>query len=361
MFNILEVGHGRYGFAQYDAAFKRTPAYYFYGYFRNSYAIPAAAAKVWRRERFDAVFITDAEFLTAAFVLKQARGKAPPIVMQVNAANFSYDAYVGSPMKKAYKVCQREFFKSTLGKEIRALSVLGEWHAERLRRQLRLAESFPIYVIPDCGEPPPTTLVQSVARSRLGLDPEASILMSFGLLRRDKGIENLLSAIPLVKTPGVQVLIAGAPMDYTAQEIEELVRRYGIADRVILRLGYIPDTDVSSYFAACDALLLAYGSNYSGGSGPLLKGACTYGRPVISTDVAEMGRLVKAHRVGVVARPGDPRALAEAIDDFVALSDSERQVMREQAVGLARANSWDAVAARMIAAFRDVRRVRRGL
>lgn len=350
-FTIRDVGRGTLGFERFDQAISARPVSYYYGYFRNSFLVTRAGLRAASSEPFDVVYITDAEFLTAALLLRGFKKRLPPIVMEVSAANFSFRDYPGALPKKLYKSFQREIFKSVLGRQIRAIAVLGEWHKLRLRAQLRLPETFPIEFIPDGGEEPAERLDMSEARRRLGISYRGPLLMFFGMLRRDKGIEDLLRAAARVREHDFRLVIAGSPMEYTETQIRDLVERAGVADKTVLRLEYIAEGDVPLHFFGCDALVLPYAGSYRGGSGPLMKGACTYGRPVIASDVSEMGRLVREHGLGVLAAPGSSESLAAAITQFLQLPDEVRAEMGRRAAALARANTWDAMAERFTSLF----------
>ncbi|HXX40372.1 MAG TPA: glycosyltransferase family 4 protein [bacterium] len=345
-FRLIEARGGRLAFDRFDDAIGRAPLYYYWGYFRNSIAVTAAAVGLCRSQPFDVVAIMDAEFMTASLLLRWSRRTLPPVIMFLWASNFSFAAYSGSVFKKAYKVAQREVFRLALHGGIRALAVLGEWHRDTLRAQLKLPAAFPIAVIPDAGEVAVDTPDRLVARRQLGLPEAEPVFLFFGVLRKDKGVEYLLDAVVRLAAASFHVVFAGWPMEYKAEEITEMVRQRGVAGKVTLRLAYVPDEDVPAYFAACDALLLPYTKAYSGGSGPLMKGACTYGRPVIVTRVSEMGRLVEQHALGLVAEPEDGASLAARLQEFLALPDEARAVMAANASALARANSWESLARR---------------
>ena len=72
------------------------------------------------------------------------------------------------------------------------------------------------------------------------------------------------------------MLISGFPVDYTIDEINVLVMKHGLQDKVILQLDYISDDEMPLYYYASDGVIFPYASFYTGGSGPLMKGACTY-------------------------------------------------------------------------------------
>jgi len=345
-FSICEVDDGKYSFEEFDKLTNKSQLYYYYGYFRNSYVITSAALELSHKKTFDVIFITDVEFMIASFLLKKYSSELPPIVVHINAANFSFGTYAGSIIKKSYKVLQREIFEKTLGREIKAIVVLGGWHRERLRSQLRLDEGFPIEVIPDGGEEPQEVLDRTGARNTIGIDYNGPILLFFGMLRKDKGIEYLLQAVSNSGSEHFRLLIAGSPMDYTESDLKRTIQRLNIREKVILRLKYIPDNEVPFYFFASDVLVLPYPSIYTGGSGPLIKGACTHGRPVIATDVSGMAGLIRQYNMGLVAEPQNPQSLSQKMKEFLSLSKEKREEMARNALNLAKANSWDVMAER---------------
>lgn len=353
-FSIQQVDSGKWRFEQCDHAMTSFPAYYWWGYFRNSYRITSAAFKLCRSKDFDVVYITDAEFLVASVLLKLYGVRIPPVVMEVSAANFSFRDYPGSLPKKLYKVLQREIFKTIVGRQMQAISTLGEWHKPRLISQLRLPLDFTIAVIPDGGDEPSAVLSKVEARQKLGIDFTGPIFLFFGMLRKDKGIEILFEAAARLRSQEFKLMIAGHPIEYTSSAIDALVNKAGLEDKVILKLGYIEDGAVPLYFFAADALVLPYARIYTGGSGPLMKGACTYGRPVIASDVSELGRLVKQHELGLVSEPEDSESLASRLTEFLELPEETKQEMGKRASVLARANSWEAMAERFTKLFEEI-------
>lgn len=355
-FEIHEIAGGRWSFDRFEELAERRKSHYWWAYYRNSFLIVRAALRLCRRRRFDAAFITDAEFMVASLLLWAYKRAVPPTVMQVSAANFSFSDYRGARIKKAYKVLQREIFKSTLGRQVRALSVLGEWHRERLTAQLKLGAACPAVLTGDGGSAPPVVLSRAEARGQLGIEFQGPLLLFFGMLRRDKGLETLFEAVQLASAEHFQLLIAGHPSEYDGDEVRALVRRFGVENKVILHLHYVADEDVSRYFFSAQALVLPYNKAYRDGSGPLMKGACTYGVPVIASDVSEMGRLVRKHRFGLLSEPDNAQALSTRIREFLALPEVEREAMGQRAADLARANSWQALAQRFSDLFKSIAR-----
>jgi glycosyltransferase involved in cell wall biosynthesis len=345
LFKIIEVKQRRLNFEPYDKRSNQRPLYYMYGYFSHSYGVLSEALKLARTSQFDVIHATAIEFLTAALLLRKFSGKIPPVVMEVYAANFSFDSYDGTILRRAYKVLQREIFKTTLGREIKAIGLLGKWQEERLRRQLGLSEAVHVGVIPDGGEQPEQPIDRIVARKQIAIPEKAGpILLFFGTIRRDKGIEYLLEAIGRLSNEQFSLVITGNPQEYTSDDITRLIERWNVRDKVIARLAYVAEQDIANYFYACDALVLPYRRIYTGGSGPLMKGACMHRRPSIVSDVSEMGRLVKEYGIGLTARPEDAQDLADKIRTFLHLAREQKEEMADRALRLAQNHTWDKMA-----------------
>jgi glycosyltransferase involved in cell wall biosynthesis len=345
LFKIIEVKQRTLSFEPYDKRANQWPLYSTYGYFRHSYRVFSESLRLATAKRFDVVHATGTEFLTAALLLKKYSTKIPPVVMEVNAANFSFSTYDGTIARKAYKVLQREIFKTTLGSEIKGIGLIGKWQEERLRQQLVLSDSVHVAVIPDGGEEPGQPMDISVARKQVGIPEESGpVLLFFGTIRRDKGLEYLIEAVARLPNERFSLLIAGNPQEYTADAITDLIERWNVKEKVITRLGYVPESDIPGYFYACDALVLPYRSIYTGGSGPLMKGACMHRRPSIVSAVSEMGRLVKECGIGLIAQPEDSEDLANKIRDFLRLPQDDKEKMAGRAQKLAQSHTWEKMA-----------------
>src|SRR2546430_5947530 len=114
-FTVYEVDGGRLGFDQYERQLSGFEPYYWWGHFKTSFRVAWEGMKLCRLQHFDAVYMTDVEFLIASVVVRRHRASVPPIVIQVSAANFTLDTYSGARSKKVYKVFQREVFRRMLG------------------------------------------------------------------------------------------------------------------------------------------------------------------------------------------------------------------------------------------------------
>ncbi|MDX1901542.1 MAG: glycosyltransferase family 4 protein [Gammaproteobacteria bacterium] len=346
------------------------PLYYWYGYFRNTFLIVKAALKLCQKEKFDILYLTDVEYLTATILLKLFSKNLPPVIWHVQAANFSYDSYVGSRIKKLYKIFQRRIFKSVLGKQVKAFAVLGAFHQNALRRQLDLPDKFPIEVVPDGADTIVRTLSQHEARKKISVETDMPVFLFFGMLRKDKGIEYLIEAVSVIarkrsvltkqssflKTgsprlnasqprdvANFKVLIVGAPFEWSRDELQDLIDKFQVSDYIELRLNYIPDEEVQYYYTASDIVVFPYHESYTGGCGPLTKGACAYHKPVIAADVSDLGNMVSQNQIGWVVPPADPKALSLAMRAFLDLSNDAKNNMIENSQKCAKEHAWPMV------------------
>lgn len=151
------------------------------------------------------------------------------------------------------------------------------------------------------------------ARASLGLPVEGQLLLFFGFVRKYKGLDLLLEALPIARREvPVRVLVAGEFYGGRA-DIDAQIARLGIQDAVLLRDEYVPNEAVARWFSAADAVVLPYRSATQSGIVPIAW-ACE--RPVLCTDVGGLSEVVHDGRLGLVVPPEDPKALAEAIVRF---------------------------------------------
>jgi len=347
LFVVLEYKKGKHPFENYELNKVSRPFAYWFNYFRLSFVITATGLKFAKSDKFDVVYISDAEFLMASTALVLYSNVRRPILMQVNASNFSFKEYSGSVVKKVYKAIQAYMFGKAVKKYIDGISVLGDWHIPRLRAQLKLSEDYKIYKIPDGATQLANLEPKPLAREKLGINHDVDLLLFLGILRIDKGLEVLAEAVQKLHRSGesFKLIVAGHPYDYSSRQIENLFWVDGqFKDRIRLDLNYIADENLSKYYTSADALILPYNSKYKGSTGPLMKGACTYGLPLILSDQGEMGSLARKHDLGYLFETENSDSLVDAIKAFLSSSINERIKKTKNAFELGQLNSWGHVA-----------------
>lgn len=154
---------------------------------------------------------------------------------------------------------------------------------------------------------------QSVARKQLGIPKNAKILLFFGHIKKVKGLDLLLKALPKVvkEHPDVILLIAGKIWkdDYTSYR--NIINKIGIQAHCIERIQYIPNDEVATYYAAADLVVLPYRRIYQ--SGVLLM-AMSYGKPVLASDLEGMKGIVRDNETGFLFEAENVKLLADRLN-----------------------------------------------
>lgn len=208
-----------------------------------------------------------------------------------------------------------------------------------------------IMVVPD-----PTKMLYgqcstAEARERLQLPTDIPVLLFFGGLRRNKGPALLLEAIKYLKQD-FRLVIAGLPEHVTHSDVETYQRRLDDPGKIIVRLKYIPDEEVGYYFLSADAVILPYRKVFKGTSG-VLQLATAAGKPVITTDVGQIGSIVREHSLGIVVEAESTDALQEGIERFLRDREAIINTVTPNALKYAKDNHWKKFASRMEAAYRS--------
>ena len=161
------------------------------------------------------------------------------------------------------------------------------------------------------------------------------MLGTVALFRPRKGVEVLLDAMARMRAQGAPVrLHAVGPFETPAYEssVMELTRSLGLEDAVTWA-GF--RSDVSAEFRRMHVFVLP--SLFGEGMPMVVLEAMAAGLPVVSTRVEGIPQVVRDGQDGVLAAPGDPQALADALlrftrgeNDPAAMGDSGRQRQRER-------------------------------
>ena len=114
-----------------------------------------------------------------------------------------------------------------------------------------------------------------------------------------------------LRTPKPKLLIAGE--FYEDRKIyDEQIERLGIKDNLILRTGFIPDSEVKNYLCAADVVIQPYRNATQSGVTPL---AYHFEVPMIVTNVGGLPAMVPDNKVGLVAEP-TAASLAQKILEY---------------------------------------------
>ena len=181
-----------------------------------------------------------------------------------------------------------------------------------------------LHVLHGAVEQAGSTITREEARSRLELPQDKTILLHFGFLHPGKDFRTVLSAADRLRD--VIILQAGAASIETKHDLP--VSNGAWKNKVILHNRFIPEEEKPLYFAAADAILLAYKKDFIQ-SASMLWEAAKYNLPVIASDTGYLGEMLKNYGNGLLYEPENPRSLAEAADRFRALSENQKELLKQ--------------------------------
>ena len=152
------------------------------------------------------------------------------------------------------------------------------------------------------------------ARKNLNLPSDRQIILFFGGIRPNKGLDVLLKALEIVKARNQQILliIAGGLLGrFNFESYSDIIKKADLSEYVQIFIQFIPEEEVDYFFAASDLVVLPY-LKFEAQSGVLLR-AYAHRKPVVASNVGAIGELVSSDEVGLVVEPGDAEPLSEAI------------------------------------------------
>jgi len=134
--------------------------------------------------------------------------------------------------------------------------------AERLfRSTYRLPGGARIFQVPHrhyIGKYP-DTVGKAEARARLGLPPDAPVVLSLGRITPYKGLPGLVGAFLAARVKGSILLVAGSEkVPGTVASIESVAAGSGRAGDVKVHNRFVPDEDMQLYLRAADLMALSY-------------------------------------------------------------------------------------------------------
>ena len=155
-------------------------------------------------------------------------------------------------------------------------------------------------------------------RLKLNIAEGEKIILFFGFIRKYKGLDILLRAMaePRMRESGIRLLVAG---EYYEDEksYQDLITELKIADRLILKTDFIPDSEVQYYLCAADAVIQPYKHATQSGVTPL---AYHFEKPMVVSNVGSLPSHVIHEQTGLVTEP-DPTSIAGAILRFYELGE----------------------------------------
>ncbi len=191
------------------------------------------------------------------------------------------------------------------------------------------------------------------------------VLLTFGLLSPNKGIEHVLTALPavLAEFPNLVYIVLGAthPNELRTRGeayrlgLEAIVKNNNLDHNVIFHNRFVELKELTEFIGAADLYITPYLDEAQITSGTLAY-AFGAGKAVISTPYWHAAELLRDQR-GVLVPFADPRAIAREVSGLLR-DGARRHAMSENAYRLGRKMVWSNTAKLYVDSFELARRQR---
>ncbi len=189
------------------------------------------------------------------------------------------------------------------------------------------------------------------------------VLLTFGLLSPNKGIEHVLNALPavLAEFPNLVYIVLGAthPNELRTRGeayrlgLKAIVRKNTLENNVIFHNRFVELKELTEFIGAADLYITPYLDEAQITSGTLAY-AFGAGKAVISTPYWHAAELLRDQR-GVLVPFADPRAIAHEVSGLLR-DEARRHAMSENAYRLGRKMVWSNTAKLYVSSFELARR-----
>jgi glycosyltransferase involved in cell wall biosynthesis len=187
------------------------------------------------------------------------------------------------------------------------------------------------------------------------------VLLTFGLLSPNKGIENVIQALPqiLSRHRNVIYMVAGATHPHILRRegdkyrvyLQKLANDLGVEANVVFRNRFVSPQEMVELIGAADIYITPYKHKAQVVSGTLAY-ALSAGKAIISTPYLHAIELLDDER-GTLVPFDDPEAIASKTVELLD-NDTARHAMRKRAYLYARDMVWNRVAQKYMNSFERI-------
>ena len=159
--------------------------------------------------------------------------------------------------------------------------------------------SFCISIIPHGNYTPFINIQYDKVKSReqLGIPNNSRVLLFFGMIKKVKGLEVLLSSLNGVikQNPDILLVIAGKPWENDFSSYQKIIDENNLSEYILLHTKFVPQEDVEHYYCASDLVVLPYKKIYQSG---VLMMTLSYERPALVSDLPPLKEIISDNENG---------------------------------------------------------------
>lgn len=155
----------------------------------------------------------------------------------------------------------------------------------------------------------------SFQKKELGFAENDFIILFFGYVRKYKGLDVVIDAMPdiLKSNVNARLLIVGEFYDSPDKYIEQ-IKKLKLDNYIKIIKQFVPNEEVGKYYSVADIVVLPYLSATQSG---VLNIAYGFLKPVIVTNVGGLAEDVIDGKTGYIVTPDNAEEISEAVKRFI--------------------------------------------
>ncbi len=124
--------------------------------------------------------------------------------------------------------------------------------------------------------------------------------LSFGVVREDKRIKELVKLFAAANDARLRLTIAGKFVDYPSSLLKKIIKEFETKTQFIIIDRYLHDVVMENLYSKADVSVLSHAKNFNSSSGPLFK-SIEFAVPILCFSYNDVREIVLSQKIGIVA------------------------------------------------------------
>jgi len=156
-------------------------------------------------------------------------------------------------------------------------------------------------------------------KEEFGFAKDDIVLLFFGYVRKYKGLDILLEAMPeIIKLDSkIKLLVVGEFYD-DPEIYYSIIKKHNIESSVKIVNQFVPNEDIEKYYKASDVVMLPYRSATQSG---ILNLAYGFFLPVIASNVGGFTEYIDDRLTGILVGSDSPEEITKGVKQYLGLKD----------------------------------------
>tara|TARA_B100000767_G_scaffold266135_1_gene283109 strand:+ start:925 stop:2070 length:1146 start_codon:yes stop_codon:yes gene_type:complete len=168
------------------------------------------------------------------------------------------------------------------------------------------------------------------SKEHLGIPNNRRVLLFFGMIKKEKGLDVLLFALKGVikQNPNILLVIAGKPWKNDFSAYQNIIDKNNLSNYVLVHTKFILQEDVEHYYCASDLVVLPYKKSYQSG---VLMMTLSYERPALVSDLSPLKEIISDNENGFLFKTENVSDLTAKLNSILSNKELVEQVRSDGA------------------------------